>query len=65
MLMHNTVISNVNDSNDDVNCSVNRNVTDKSDKVTLSPLPLEDIRCDHIPVKERLLDIVNEYRHAT
>ena len=47
-----------------MNSNINSNVTDKSDKGNLPPPSLENIRCDHIPIKERLLDIVNEYRHA-
>ena len=60
--MQNAIVCNTNDSNDNV---VNSNVTDKSDKGTLTPLSLKDVRCDQLPVKERLLDIVNEYRHST
>ena len=61
MLKQNAIVCNANDNND----NVNSNVADKSDKGTLPPLSLEYIRCDHVPVKERLLDIGNEYRHAT
>ena len=31
----------------------------------MTPLFLEAIKCDYSPVKKRLLDVVNEYRHAT
>ena len=61
MLMQNAIVCNTN-NNDKV---VTSNVIDKNDKATLPPLFLEDIRCDHVPVIERLLDIVNGYRQAT
>ena len=62
VLMQNTIVSNANDNNDNV---VKSSVTDKSDKGTLPLLSLEDIKCDHVPAKEQLLDIVNENRHVT
>ena len=51
VLMQNTIVCKTNYRNDNV---VNSNVTAKGDKGTLPPQYLEDIRCDHTPVKERL-----------
>ena len=56
--------NNVDNANNKLNDDTNDN-DNTNDATTLTPLSLEDIQCDFSPVKERLLDVVNEYRHAT